>query len=216
PKPWEVSSYRLAWASKMPIFRSNTRFVGGLRGDGWATPEYYGAQGLLTVNDLNAFQAACTDLANSGGGRLMLGPKAYRLDGPWTIPGSVSVFGVPNDTFLAYHNATSNMIIYSDTIRGAPAVISDVRFIGTSASTGRTIVNAGSRLQLIRCSWNGFDPFGSATTNLQGNLVYNNNAQSETDLIDCRVQVADSVAYGLYAVAGKMRMVRGTLAMPPT
>lgn len=189
----------------------------GLRGDGWATPEFYGVKGGTGVNDNAALQAALTDLGNAtSGGRLLLGPKTYRSDGLLNVPSNVSIIGVPDATYLAWNHATANGLVFLGDNKGPPVAISDIRFISLIGNTGSCIVNnAGARVQLARCSWNGFDSAGAASNNLQGNILVQTNAASSAQLVDCAVNVAGD-AHGLNPTAGLVKIRGGSLKMPTT
>lgn len=198
----------------MTLFTRNTRFRKGLRGDGWATLEYYGAKGSASVNDKGAFDAACADLSAAGGGRLLLGPKLYRFDNLLTVPSNVSIHGVPDATYVAWNHATANGLVYTSYNEGTSIEVSDIRFISLIGNTGTCVVNnTGARVQLKRCSWNGFDAVGAPSNNLQGKLASLNSATSELEYIDCRLNVA-GVLRGVDIISGSVKITRGSLLMP--
>lgn len=188
------------------------RYGSSQKGDGWATPEYYGAKGNVGVNDLTAFTTALSDLSVTGG-RLILGPKTYRLDNLITVPNNVSIEGVPDVTYLASNHASANGLVFVDYNEGPPVVVSDVRFIGLVANTGTCIVNnSGARVQFKRCSWNGF-VLGAPSSNLQGKIASVNAADSRVEFVDCDLNVVGNVR-GVDVTTGYARLVRGSLVMP--
>lgn len=198
----------------MALFRAKARWLGGMRGPGWATPEYYGAKGSLATNDSAAFAAALADLGGVGkGARLILGPKQYRLDERLVMPSNVSLIGVPDVTYIASNHATEPGLVFPDYNEGPPLVIQDIRFIGLVANTGNCITNnGGARVQLVRCAWNGFN-LGVASNNLRGKIASLNAAESELEFIDSTLGVVDA-AVGVDILNGKVKITRGTLAMP--
>ena len=199
----------------MPLFSSLTRFKKGLKGDGWATPEYYGAKGIDGVNDLPAFQAAATDLGQNGG-KLLLGPKVYQLDGLLNWPVNVSWRGAGDATFINWNHATANQLVFASSNHGGPITFEDVRFIGKIGATGTCITNnANARVSFKRCAWNGYAPGAALSANLQGKIASINSADSQLTFEDCQISVA-GILKGLHAQQGYIRVVRGKMTMPAT
>jgi hypothetical protein len=159
-----------------------------------------------------AMQAAI-DAAAAAGGHVFAGPGLFR-HGFLTIPQNVSIFGVPNKTFFSHEGGGDGLnLVNLGAIETNPATIEDIRFIGTVAGTGTHVLNSDQRRQFIRCTWNGVNPTGFDSNNLQGKLLLHNSSNSQTDFIDCRIKVAGSLR-GLDVSNGRCRVVRGTMTMP--
>lgn len=200
----------------MPLFTSKVRYANGLRGEGWATPEYYGAKHDTGVNDLAVFQTAVNDLAVTGG-KLRLGPYTYRLDGLLTLPSSVSWEGVPDATYVQWNHATANRMVFTQTNQGNPATFKDLRFIGGIAGTGTFAVNnADARVLFERCTWNGFDSGGGPTDFLRGRIASLNSSDSEMTFLNCRIDMGTDGVKGLNVPSGKIRMEGGIVNLPAT
>lgn len=198
----------------MALFNRNVWFRRGLRGPGWATPEYFGAKGLSSVDDLAAFQAAHTALAVDGG-ELRLGPTLYRLDGLLTMPSNVSWKGVPDATYVMWNHASANRMVFTSYNDGGPLTFKDIRFIGSVAGTGTFAVNnADARVVFERCTWNGNDPGGGSTDSLRGRIVTLATSASEVEFVDCRMLLGAVNQKGLSASDGRIKMRGGVVTFP--
>jgi hypothetical protein len=201
----------------MPVSLSNHRFRKGLRGEGWATVEYYGAKGNVAVDDRAAIQAGIDDLAGIGG-RLYFGPKYYRIDGTLTTFPGVSMIGVScNSTHLVINHATQAIMI---PIQGSnyrlPTVISDINFGALVPNTGAAIDYigiCGQEWLISRCTFN--DPFGYPQ--LLGTF-FRDDANSPGNVVtfeDCYGSILGSVsAFQMNRTASRTNFIRGTYKMP--
>lgn len=198
----------------MPLFSSHVRFKRGLRGLGWATPEYFGAKGSSSVDDLAAFTTAASVLSEEGG-ELRLGPYLYRLDGLLTLPANVSWRGVPDATYVMWNHASANRMVFTQSNQGNPAAFRDIRFIGSAAGTGTFAVNnADARVLFERCTWNGFDSGGGPTDTLRGRIASLGSDDSEMSFVDCRMELGATNVKGLFASAGRIKMSGGRVSFP--
>lgn len=202
----------------MPTFRSNVRFSKGLRGVGWATAEYYGAKGSVSVDDRAALQAGLDDMASSGGGRLLLGNKPYRTDGSLHPYTNVDVEGVPGgSTYLLMNHATQPFLV---PIQGSnvrlPAKFSCINFGGLVTNTGTLFEMAGitsQSWQFERCVFN--EP--QQGTALRGAFFHDDSssASNEVSFIDCHANVTGTLIPFLMNKPGcRTNFVRGTYVMP--
>lgn len=169
----------------MPLIRSNVWFRKGLRGDGWVTPEYFGAKGSPSVDDSVAFQAAQDALANVSGGTVLLGPKQYRTDQTIHFSSSVGWKGVPDATMWRNNHATRN---HHDWVSGSPrsdhTLIENIIFGGLIGNTGIPVFSSiAARAHYKNCSWNapGYDD------NLTGRLFNLQGANSEFIIEKCHI-----------------------------
>lgn len=190
------------------------RYGSAQKGDGWATPEYYGAKGNLGDDDSPAFNTALADLGGAGG-RLLLGPRQYRLDERLVMPSNVSIAGVPDASYLVSNHATEPGLVFLGYNEGPPVSISDVRFVGNVVNTGNCITNnSDARVQFMRCSWNGYN-LGVPSDNLRGKIASQGSSGSKLDFIDCDIRVAGNVR-GIDVTAGHVGIARGSMVMPGT
>jgi hypothetical protein len=206
----------------MPEFLSNVRFKKGLRGNGWATAEYYGAKGdnTHTVNDQPALQSAISDLNVNGGGRLYLAAVDYRLDSSLTIPPTVSLVGCPSGgTRLLMNHATASMftpLVGSNYT--LPTTISDINFgaIGSNSGVVFNFIGVATQRWLIkRCSFNAPDAYPF----LQGTFFTDDGASSNNEVTfeDCYAGVlGGGPAFQMNKSGCRTNFIRGTYAMPAT
>jgi hypothetical protein len=158
---------------------------------------------------------AALDAAGAAGGHVFSPGGTFRHGG-LTIPGGVSIFGVPDKTFWLHDHATANGLVFLDPADGNPSVIQDIRFLGNIVCAGTHVVNnASARVQFVRCAWNGIDSVGAPNNNLQGKIASIAAASSELTFIDCLIRVAGTLK-GIHATAGKASVVRGKMIMPAT
>jgi len=169
----------------MPQFNENVWFRKGLRGQGWVTPEYFGARGLPGVDDSVAFQAANDALANVSGGTVLLGPKQYRTDQTIHFEPNVSWKGVPDATMWRNNHATRN---HHDWVSGSPrsnyTLVENIIFGALIGNTGIPVFSSGAaRVHYKNCSWNapGYDD------NFTGRLVNMQGANSDFIFEKCHV-----------------------------
>lgn len=145
----------ILFLSSMTQFNRNTWFRGGLRGDGWITPEYFGAKHSASVDDSAAFQAACDAMA-SDGGEVRLGPFQYRTDQLIVLVPGVSWRGVPDSTRWYGNHATRDHHHWtSGNSRSDYTLVENIIFGNLISNTGGVIYNTTNVRALYRnCSFN--------------------------------------------------------------
>ena len=175
----------------------------------------FGADPTGATSSTTAIQDAIDAAAVAGG--IVFVPAGTFEHGLLTIPGGVSLYGVPGASWFTLNHASSNGLVFTAWNDGPPTVVSDIRFIGTVANTGTCVVNnADAHVQFIRCSWNGLDSGGGSSTNLQGKIASVNSSASELEFIDCRIAVGGTATKGFQASNGKITVVGGTVSVPAT
>jgi hypothetical protein len=172
----------------------------------------YGADPTGVGSSTTAIQNAL-NAAGAAGGHVFVPPGNFR-HGLLSVPGGVSIYGVPDKSFLLHDHATANAFVFLDYQESNPVVFQDLRFLGNVATTGTHIVNnVDARVQFVRCTWNGFTSGGAPSSNLQGKLASLNSAASELEFIDCRLNVT-GLLRGIDILNGTVKLTRGALAMP--
>ena len=173
----------------------------------------YGADPTAGSDATTAIQNAAAD-AYAVSGALVVPPGIYKASGLVLPP--VDIYGVSGASWLIHSSPTANQLSFSTYNDGPAAIISGIRFVSQVVTTGTSIANsAGARVVFDRCSWNGFEPGGAPSSDLQGKLVRVNSADAELTFIDCRLEAAGNVK-ALHATAGKIKVVRGMMSMPAT
>lgn len=175
----------------------------------------YGAKGDGVTNDTIAIQAAINAASVAGGGIVFSPPGEY-LHSLLTIPGGVSICGVPDTTYWLHNHASANALVFTTWNTGNPVTIQDIRFLGNVASTGTHIVNnIDARIEFIRCSWNGIGPTGGDSNNLQGRILQCGSSLGEVFFHNCLIRVAGD-QHGIYVPEGRVTVSGGTITMPAT
>lgn len=195
----------------MPQFNENVRFRKGLRGPGWATPEYYGKVDRTgAVDATTVIQTALSDIGSSdGGGTVSLLPGVYRHTG-LHLPDKVALRGAPGSaTFLLRNHATNGDITLDGGATGRLAnVVTDIQFIGNIAGTGAGVAPGVARAIFRRCSWN------LTSANLHGPIAQLNSALwANLNFIDCEAILGADVN-GFQNDFGTLSIVRGRIVMP--
>lgn len=166
----------------MALIRAKTRWTGGLRGDGWATPEYYGAKPGTTFDSLPAILAAISDLSGQGA-ELRFGPYAYRVDGTIAGAAGVSMRGVPHATFIHGNHATLPLFApAAGTARNSFTEVTGIGFGSLIGATGAAILNGQTNQRWLfrNCSWNWGGNRGAP--NLNG-PIFNDNSSANTGCV---------------------------------
>jgi hypothetical protein len=204
----------------MPLHRSNVRFKKGLRGDGWATLEYYGGQPGAGFNSLPAFITACGDLGPQGG-ELRLGPWAYRFDGTLPIRQGVSLRGIPDATFILGNHATLPLLEpIAGTARNSFTEITGIGFGSLIGATGAAIHGAqpNQRWKFRNCTWNWGGNRGSPLLN--GNIFSDpssSNSGCVYEFENCWAKAnQDGQAFTLSTIGSQMNFRSSKIVWPAT
>lgn len=157
--------------------------------------------------------AAAIAAAFATSGDVFIPPGTYLYTGI-TIPQGVNIYAA-QDVHLV-NTGAGNSVVFTDPNDGPPSIIEGIRFHSTSVTTATAVVNnADARAIFYRCAWNGYVAGGGYLTNLQGYIALVNSADSDLQFVDCRI-ITGGTLKALYAMLGKIRMLRGMLWMPAT
>ncbi len=122
----------------MSLFVSNVHFKGGVRGVGWATPQFWKVKNDGSANAQPAFTNGMAALSAEGGGNFIVPGGYYRFDSGFTIPQGVNLHLAQN-AVLQLNHASADFITLDTANSVAPTIISGGILDGLIANSGRVI-----------------------------------------------------------------------------
>lgn len=191
------------------------RYGSAQRGDGWVTPEYFGAKGDGATNDAAAINAALTAMNSQGGGTVLFGPRSYVINSTLTVWGNVCMQGIPRGTYI-YLNHPSTTLMNFSTFGAAPysamTKVEGISFNAFTTNSGTMIANASGHDYVNALIEN--CELGTVNSGHTGRKVYEQ-GDSRFSIVDCEINHTGTVEC-IMNTGGGLRVQGGIIRCPST